>query len=271
MVRSQLKALSKEFPTNRELADLSRRVGHIEQKIRQAIDEMVLANLRLVVKVAKRYTNRGLALEDLIQEGNLGLIKAAEKYDYTVGFRFSTYALWWIRQGITRAIYDKARTIRLPVHVLEARNAFYKAYYKLSKELGRDPESCEIAWEVGLSVDKVDALALLIRQPLCLDAPKEDDEGTIADNLVSGEEVSGFDAVSYMELCTAVQNCLENLPEREETVLRHRFGIETEEGLTLEEIGKTFNISRERVRQLQEQALKRLREPENSRFLEGLI
>ena len=271
MMRDRAGELSRKYPKNKGLASLTRRLTRIELRVREALDELVTANLRLVIKVAKGYTNRGLTLADLIQDGNLGLIKAAGKYDYSTGYRFSTYAIWWIRQSIVRAIYDKARTIRLPVHLLETRNAFYKAYYNLMKEMGREPTPNEVAEEMGVSPEKIISLVLVIKDPINLDAPWGDDDTSLTDALVSEDTTDPLESVKYQQLCDTVREVLTSLPSREERVLRERFGIEINEKRTLEQVGREFNISRERVRQLENQALERLRRPENLKTLEGLI
>lgn len=270
-IQRSVNELKSRHPDNEKIIVLARRINRIEKKVRLALDELVTSNLRLVITVAKGYAGRGLTLSDLIQEGNLGLIKAAGKYDFSTGYRFSTYAIWWIRQSIVRAIYDKARTIRLPVHLLETRNAFYKAYYRILKEAGREPSPNEVAEAMGVSVDKVVSLILLIKEPLPIDAPRGDEESSLADTLISEEMDSPIDATNFNELCDTVRTALKRLPPREERVLRERFGIDSEEKRTLEQVGRSFGISRERVRQLEGQAIERLRRPENIHLLEGLI
>ncbi|MEW5721538.1 MAG: sigma-70 family RNA polymerase sigma factor [Thermodesulfobacteriota bacterium] len=270
-IRDQVTQLAADFPHHRKLDGLRRRLTRIEKKVRQAMDELVTSNLRLVVKMAKGYLNRGLAFEDLIQEGNLGLIKASGKYDYTTGFRFSTYASWWIRQSITRAIYDKARTVRLPVHLLETRNAFYKAYFKLMKDLGREPEIEEVACAIGATPETIESLILAIKDPVCLDSPRDDEDVSLGETLMSEDEVSPLEMVTYRELCLKVREVLAGLPVREEKVLRERFGLESDERVTLEQLGKDLKISRERVRQLENQALNRLRHSETRPLLAALV
>lgn len=271
IIRERVRELALKHQKNKKLNHLSIRLSRIEGKVRQALDELITANLRLVITMAKSYSNRGLPLADLIQEGNVGLIKAAGKYDYSTGFRFSTYAIWWIRQAIVRAIYDKGRTIRLPVHLLETRNAFYKAYYEFMREEGREPSPNDIASMMGVPLDKVVSLILYIKEPLSIDAPRGDDEISLLDNLVAEDVASPSDNINYRELCAMVKKALTNLPGREEKVLKERFGIERDEKRTLEQVGREFNISRERVRQLETQALERLRRPENIQVLSGLI
>ncbi|MFH1134755.1 MAG: sigma-70 family RNA polymerase sigma factor [Pseudomonadota bacterium] len=271
IVRDRAAALSENNPENPSLVALARRLSRMEKRIRAALDEMVTANLRLVIKVAKSYADRGLGLSDLIQEGNLGLIKAAGKYDFETGFRFSTYAIWWIRQSITRAIYDKSRTIRLPVHLVETRNAFYRSYYQLVKELGREPTPAEVAVEMEVTEEKVSNLMVMIKDPLYLDEPSGEDETRLADSLVNEDAESPLEMLTYWELKEKIREIINSLPGREETVIRERFGLDTDRKLTLEQLGRDFNISRERVRQLEVQALERLRRPENLQRLEGLV
>jgi RNA polymerase primary sigma factor len=258
-------------PKNRQLEILDRRLDRIEKKVRAGMDELVTANLRLVIKVAKSYMNRGLSFEDLIQEGNLGLIKAAGKYDFQTGYRFSTYASWWIRQAITRAIYDKARTIRLPVHLLETRNAYFKTYFRLTRELGREPDNDEVAEAIGTSTESIEELIIMIKDPVWLDTPKEEEEGTLSESLISDDEASPLEKVTYRQLCRKVREVLSELPRREEKVIRKRFGIEKDERITLDQLGKELKISRERVRQLETQALNRLRSHENLTHLASLV
>jgi RNA polymerase primary sigma factor len=271
MMKDRSRELAEAYPNISALGVLSKRLNRIEQKIREAIDELVTANLRLVIKVAKGYAGRGMSLADLIQEGNLGLMKAAGKYNYATGFRFSTYAIWWIRQSIMRAIYDKARTVRLPVHLWETRNAFYKAYYQLLKDLEREPTPNEVAAAMGETPDKIIGLLLLIKDPLYLDEPRGDDEVMMGDYLICEDAESPLDSVNYSELCSTVRMALTSLPGREAKVLKQRFGIDTDERQTLEQVAKDFKISRERVRQLENQALTRLRSSENMVMLRTLV
>ena len=258
-------------PKNKQLEILNRRFNRIEKKVREGMNELVTANLRLVIKVAKSYMNRGLSFEDLIQEGNMGLIKAAGKYDFQTGYRFSTYASWWIRQAITRAIYDKARTIRLPVHLLETRNAYFKTYFRLTRELGREPDNEEVAAAIGASTEAIDELIIMIKDPIWLDTPKEEEEGTLSESLICDDEASPLEKVTYRQLCRKVREVLAELPRREEKVIRKRFGIEKDERVTLDQLGKELKISRERVRQLETQALNRLRSHENLTHLASLV
>ncbi|MBW1709368.1 MAG: sigma-70 family RNA polymerase sigma factor [Deltaproteobacteria bacterium] len=254
--------LTETHPRNKHLVTLRRRITRIEQKVREGIDELVTANLRLVFIFAKMNINRGLDFADLIQEGNIGLIKAAGKYNYTMGFRFSTYAAWWIRQSISRAIYDKAKTIRFPIHFVEFLNAFHEAYYDLLRELQRVPTPVEISEVMGVSVDKLAAVVPLTQEPISLDAPWGENGSSLGDLLVAEGLVSPLETLSDHELCHTIREALTGLPGREEKIIRQRFGIDIKETLTLEEVGKELSISRERVRQLEKRALDRLRVPQ---------
>mgnify|MGYP003591002791 FL=1 len=250
---------NRNYPDKRELFELNTKIEAYNRSIETAKDAMIRANLRLVVSIAKRYMHQGLTLADLIQEGNLGLMRAVFRFDYKKGNKFSTYASWWIRQAITRAILDKTRTIRLPVHFLELRSQFFKAFYSLLKELGREPTPVEISKMTDLPMDKILAILEASREPISLETPVGDDDSTLGDFLENQESESPYDAVQNRELAHRVTEVLSTLTDREEKIIRLRFGIGEKAEYTLEEIGKRFNVSRERIRQIEKKALNRLR------------
>ena len=250
---------TRNYPDKRELFELNTKIEAYNRSIETAKDSMIRANLRLVVSIAKRYMHQGLTLADLIQEGNLGLMRAVFRFDYKKGNKFSTYASWWIRQAITRAILDKTRTIRLPVHFLELRSQFFKAFYSLLKELGREPTPVEISKMTDLPMDKILAILEASREPISLETPVGDDDSTLGDFLENQESESPYDAVQNRELAHRVTEVLSTLTDREEKIIRLRFGIGEKAEYTLEEIGKRFNVSRERIRQIEKKALNRLR------------
>ena len=251
---------------DRVLLERAVRRGHA------AHDRLVEANLRLVVSIARNYVGRGMAMLDLIQEGNLGLIRAVERFDYRKGFKFSTYASWWIRQAITRAIADQARTIRVPIHVVEMITKLTRAQRDLSQQLGREPSIEEIASELDLEPDRVNELSQIAQNPVSLETPVgEEEDSTLGDFVEDGDAEVPVEAATFRLLQDYLAHALEGLNERERQVLIMRFGLEDGRVRTLEEVGEHFRVTRERVRQLETKALAKLRHPNMSRRLEGFL
>ena len=269
-VRMYLKEIGRvPLLTAEEEVDLARRMEAGDESARHRLEE---ANLRLVVSIAKRYVGRGMLFLDLIQEGNLGLLKAVEKFDYSKGYKFSTYATWWIRQAITRAIADQARTIRIPVHMVETINKYIRVSRQLLQELGRDPTPEEIAKHMGLSALRVREIMKIAQEPVSLETPiGEEEDSHLGDFIEDEAALDPADAASMMLLKEQIADVLKTLAPREAEVLRLRFGLEDGRSRTLEEVGQSFGVTRERIRQIEAKALRKLRHPVRLRKLQGNI
>ena len=255
-----------------EIKEINRKVSIGEAKARRAKKEMVEANLRLVISIAKKYTNRGLQFLDLIQEGNIGLMKAVDKFEYRRGYKFSTYATWWIRQAITRSIADQARTIRIPVHMIETINKLNRVSRQMLQEMGRDPTPEELAKRMDMPEDKVRKVMKIAKEPISMETPIGDDEDShLGDFIEDTNDIAPPDAAIFENLREATEEVLESLTAREAKVLRMRFGIGMNTDHTLEEVGKQFDVTRERIRQIEAKALRKLRHPSRSEQLRSFL
>ncbi len=269
-VRMYLKEIGRiKLLTPEEEQEIAKKMAEGDEDARKRMSE---ANLRLVVSIAKRYVGRGMQLLDLIQEGNLGLMKAVEKFDYTKGYKFSTYATWWIRQSITRAIADQARTIRIPVHMVETINRVLRTSHSMVQKLGREPTTKEIADELHIEESKVEEVLMIAQEPVSLETPIGEEEDSHLGDFIQDDEASQpSEEASYTLLREQLEEVLSTLTPREEQVLRMRFGLTDGKPHTLEEVGKEFDVTRERIRQIESKALRKLRHPSRSKKLRDFL
>jgi len=256
----------------KELKEINKQMTTGEARARRAKREMIEANLRLVISIAKKYTNRGLQFLDLIQEGNIGLMKAVDKFEYRRGYKFSTYATWWIRQAITRSIADQARTIRIPVHMIETINKMNRISRQILQETGLEPDPATLAEKMEMPEEKIRKILKISKEPISMETPiGDDDDSHLGDFIEDNTTLAPVDAAVYASLRDATKEVLESLTAREAKVLRMRFGIEMNTDHTLEEVGKQFDVTRERIRQIEAKALRKLRHPTRSERLRSFL